>query len=112
MIVVLIEDIAAIENLDSILEVGHIDVFFVAPGDLAQSMGHTGSYGHPDVTTVVEESIRRIAAAGRVAGTLVNESNVQHYVDLGARFFSIGWIPWLIEGAQRYLDRARRAPAR
>ena len=110
MIVVLIEDIAAVHNLDSILEVDHIDVFFVAPGDLAQSMGHPGSYAHPEVTAVVEESIRRIAAAGRVPGTLVNESNVRHYVGLGARFFSTGWIPWLIEGARRYLSIAGEPP--
>ena len=32
-----------------ILKVDHIDVFFVAPGDLAASMGHIGNMGHPDV---------------------------------------------------------------
>ena len=68
MIVILIEDIVAIQNLDSILEVDHIDVFFIAPGDLAQSMGHAGEYSHPDVTAAVEDSIRRIVASGRVAG--------------------------------------------
>lgn len=109
MIVVLIEDIVAVENLDSILEVDHIDVFFIAPGDLAQSMDHTGNYGHPDVTAAVEDSIRKIVVAGRVAGTLVNESNVEHYANLGARFFSVSWIPWLLDGAQRYLNTADSA---
>lgn len=109
MIVVLIEDILAIDNLDSILGVDQIDVFFIAPGDLAQSMGHTGAPGHPEVTTAVEESVRRIVAAGRVAGTLVNASNVEHYVNLGVRFFSVAWIPWLLEGAQRYLDTVAAA---
>lgn len=108
MIVILIEDIIAINNLDSLLTVDHIDVFFVAPGDLAQSMGHTGNTNHPEVTTAVEKSIRKITAANRVAGTLVNESNVEHYAKLGARFFSVGWIPWLLEGAQRYLDKTTK----
>jgi len=36
-LMVLIEDIVAVENLDEILEVDHIDVFFVAPSDLAAS---------------------------------------------------------------------------
>jgi len=102
MVVVLIEDIVAVNNLDSILEVDHIDVFFVAPGDLAQSMGHAGGYSHPDVTATVERSVRQIDAAGRVAGTLVNTSNVEHYVKLGARFFSVSWMPWLLDGAQKY----------
>ena len=39
MVVVLIEDILAVNNLDEILEVDHIDVYHVAPSDLAQSMG-------------------------------------------------------------------------
>lgn len=104
MIVALIEDIVAVDNLDSILKVDHIDVFFVAPGDLAQSMGHTGGYTHPDVVSAVEESIRRIDAAGRVAGTLVTEATVGKYVKLGARFFSVQWTPWLAEGARGYLD--------
>ena len=109
MIVILIEDIVAVDNLDSILKVDHIDVFFVAPGDLAQSMGHAGGYSHPDVTAVVEESIKRIDAAGRVAGTLVTASTVERYVKLGARFFSVSWMPWLMEGAQRYLDTVEAA---
>ena len=104
MIVALIEDIVAVDNLDSILKVDHIDVFFVAPGDLAQSMGHTGGYTHPDVVSAVEESIRRIDAAGRVAGTLVTAATVGKYVKLGARFFSVQWTPWLAEGARGYLD--------
>ena len=38
LLVILIEDIVAYNNLDSILEVDDIDVFFVAPGDFAQSI--------------------------------------------------------------------------
>ncbi len=109
MVVVLIEDIAAVENLDEILRVDHIDVFFVAPGDLAQSMGYAGQYGHPEVVATVERSIRQIAAAGRVPGTLVSDSTVEHYIDLGARFLSVSWTPWLAAGAQAYLDRVRAA---
>ena len=47
LLVVLIEDIVAVENLDEILTVDHIDVFFVAPSDLAQSMGYVGQTQSP-----------------------------------------------------------------
>jgi len=40
MLIVLIEDIVAWENLDEIIAVDGIDVFFVAPSDFAASMGH------------------------------------------------------------------------
>ena len=39
---VLIEDIIAVQNLDEILEFDEIDVFFVAPNDLAATMGYIG----------------------------------------------------------------------
>jgi 4-hydroxy-2-oxoheptanedioate aldolase len=47
MVVVMLEELEALHNLDDILKVPHIDVFFVAPGDLAQSMGHPGQMDHP-----------------------------------------------------------------
>ena len=34
LVVVLIEDVVAVDNLDAILKVDHIDAFLVAPGDL------------------------------------------------------------------------------
>ena len=52
------------ENLDEILSVDHIDVFFVAPGDLAQTMGMVGKHRDPKVEAVVEGAIRQIVASG------------------------------------------------
>jgi 2-keto-3-deoxy-L-rhamnonate aldolase RhmA len=46
-LMILIEDIAAVKGLDEIVKVDHIDVFFVAPGDLAASMGHIGQMDPP-----------------------------------------------------------------
>lgn len=40
LVCVLIEDVAAVDNLDEILGVPDIDVFFIGSTDLAQSMGH------------------------------------------------------------------------
>ena len=49
LVVILIEEMEAIENLAAILTVDHIDAFFVAPSDLAQTMGYTGQQTHPEV---------------------------------------------------------------
>lgn len=43
LLIVLIEDIAAVRNLGEILKVDHINIFFAAPNDLATSMGHIGT---------------------------------------------------------------------
>src|ERR671930_1269232 len=72
LLIVLIEDIAAVKSLDEIVKVDHIDVFFVAPSDLATSMGQIGNMGQPDVQQTIDGAITKIVQAGRVAGTLVN----------------------------------------
>ena len=93
MSIILIEDIVAVNNLDEILEVNNIDIFYVAPGDLAQSMGLTGGAGSPKVNDVVDGALKKITAAGKTAGTLVSENTLPHYIDVGARFFSFSWLP-------------------
>src|SRR5437763_621018 len=90
MLMVLIEDIAAIPRLDEILKVDHIDVFFVAPSDLATSMGHIGNVGHPDVQRTIDGALTKIVQAGRVAGTLVSTANVERYTRLGVRVAGAG----------------------
>lgn len=69
LVCVQIEDVEAVENLDEILEVEGIDVFFIGPTDLAQSLGHPGNNGHPDVQKVIKDTFDRIHAAGKASGT-------------------------------------------
>jgi len=109
LVIILIEDIIAVRNIDSILKVDGIDVFFVAPGDLAQTMGYAGQYNHPKVTETVEKTLAKIVASGRVAGTMVNDATVEKYVKMGVRFLSVAWMPWVNAGGQAYLDRVNAA---
>ena len=106
MVVVLLEEETALRNLDEILRVDNIDAFFVAPSDLAQTMGHIGDTGHPDVQRAIDDAIARITAAGRVAGTLVNDDNIAAYVAKGVRFTMTSWNAWLVRGASEFLHKA------
>ena len=106
MVVVLLEEETALRNLDEILRVDNIDAFFVAPSDLAQTMGHIGDTGHPEVQRAIDDAIARITAAGRVAGTLVNDDNIAAYVDKGVRFTMTSWNAWLVRGASEFLRKA------
>ena len=107
LVVVLIEDIVAVENLEEILKVEHIDVFFVAGGDLAQSMGY--SPGHPDVDTVIDKANRRIVAAGHRAAAVVEDHTLDMYLDQGVTFLMSEWEPWASQGARAYLKRVAAA---
>jgi 4-hydroxy-2-oxoheptanedioate aldolase len=110
IVVVLIEEIEAVQNLADILTVDHIDVFFVAPSDLAQTMGHIGNPTHPAVQKVIDDAIGRIIKAGRIAGTLVNDENVERYLDLGVRFVMTGWPGWVAKGATAFLKQVAANP--
>ena len=109
MLLVLIEDIAAVKALDEIVKVDHIDVFFVAPSDLATSMGHIGDWGHAEVQQTIDGAIAKIVKAGRVAGTLVNSANAERYVRLGVRCLMVPFFPWIQAGAKDLMDRAAAA---
>ncbi len=106
LLIVLIEDIVAIRALDEILKVDHIDVFFVAPSDLATSMGHIGNMTHPDVQKVIDESLAKIVRAGRTAGMLVNAGNVERYTRMGVRALMTSFFPWLQAGVKELTERA------
>ena len=106
LLIVLIEDIVAVHNLDDILKVDHIDVFFVAPSDLATSMGQIGNMGHPEVQQTIDGAIAKIVASGRTAGTLVSAANVERYTRLGVRCIMTSFFPWIQAGAKDLLDRA------
>ena len=109
MLIVLIEDIIAWENLDEIIAVDDIDVFFVAPSDFASSMGHMGDIQHPDVQEKINDSISRIIAGGRNAGALATNENVARYTEMGVRFFMTGAGPWIASGFNEFVANANAA---
>ena len=106
LLIALIEDIVAVGHLDQILTVDHIDVFFVAPSDLATSMGHIGNLQHPEVQKTIDETLARIQDAGRIPGTLANNENVTRYAEAGVRFLLTGIGAWLAAGAGEFINRA------
>jgi len=109
LVIVLIEDIIAVNNLAEILTVDDIDVFFVAPSDLAQTMGHLGGTDNPEVAATVDGALQQIVAAGRNAGALANDANIEHYINLGARFFLTGWAAWVAAGGNAFKARVDAA---
>jgi 2-keto-3-deoxy-L-rhamnonate aldolase RhmA len=106
LLIVLIEDIVAVRNLDEIVKVDHIDVFFVAPNDLATSMGQIGNMSHPEVQQTVDGALTKIVQAGRVAGMLVNNANVERYTRMGVRVVMTSFVPWIQAGVKELMERA------
>ena len=106
VVVLMLEELEALENLDEILRVEHVDVYFVAPGDLAQSMRLPGQVGHPRVQSAIDDTLRRIRAAGRVSGTLTRPSQLDHHLELGVQFLYVGLGSLLEPAAKEFIRRA------
>jgi 4-hydroxy-2-oxoheptanedioate aldolase len=112
LVAVMLEEVEALDNLDDILRVEHIDVFFVAPGDLAQSMGYAGQMEHPQVTAALEDALRRIRAAGRTPGTLTTPAMLDRHLELGVLFLYVGLASLLAPAAAAFIQRAQRGTQR
>ncbi len=90
-VLIQIETPKGVEALDDILAIDGVDGVFIGPSDLSASMGHIGNPAHPDVQSVIEDSIKKIVAAGKAPGILIaDQALAQRYIELGAMFVGVG----------------------
>ena len=108
LIAVQIEDKEAVDNIDEILRVPDIDVFFVGPSDLSQSMGHPGNPKAAVVAQAIETCFSKMVAAGRTPGTPATGEALQGVLDKGVRYIYTHLPRLLASSAKAYLANARR----
>ncbi len=86
LLMVQIESAAGLENLNEILDVEGIDVAFVGPADLSQSLGIMGQMEHPDFVNALETIIRTADGKGKTSGIHVMDTKaVKHWQSRGMR---------------------------
>jgi 2-keto-3-deoxy-L-rhamnonate aldolase RhmA len=109
LVCVQIEDVEAVRNLESILKVDEVDVFFVGPTDLSGSLGHLKEPNHPEVRQAVQSSLATILAAGKTAGCVGTPEVMAQYAAQGVRYLYTH-VPTLMRGAAgQALDKVRSA---
>ncbi|MFC1579929.1 HpcH/HpaI aldolase/citrate lyase family protein [Thermodesulfobacteriota bacterium] len=72
LITTAVETPEAVANLDAILEVDGLDGIFIGPMDLATSMGHFATPGHPDVQEAITLIEDKVLGAKKILGTIAN----------------------------------------
>jgi len=107
--IALIEDFDAIENLPEMTKVEGMDIFYVAPSDMAASMGLTGNPGHPDVQAAIDRAIGLVIENGGTAGTLTNDSNIARYLAMGVKCVGVPWQQWVMQSGTTFIKRTRSA---
>lgn len=110
--IVQVEHVDVLAELAAICAVPGLDVVFIAPNDLADSMGHLGRPDHPAVLDALDEGLRTIVAAGSItgvaAGTLGTADRIDHLCDLGVRFLYHSIDPWVLRSTEELLGPTAR----
>ena len=106
LVCVQLEQEAAIANVDEILAVDGVDVFFIGPSDLSQSMGYPGNPGAEPVKIAIEETLAKISAAGRTPGLPASADSVEAALASGARYVYTHLPKLLKAGASGFLEAA------
>jgi 2-keto-3-deoxy-L-rhamnonate aldolase RhmA len=105
LVCVQLEHESALRNLDAILAVDGIDVFFIGPSDLSQSMGFPGDPKAPPVAEAIDRALATIRAAGRTPGMPATADNLADVVGKGCRYIYTHLPRLLGAGAGAFLSR-------
>ena len=108
LVIVMVEEPEAIENLPDILRVEGIDSVFVGPEDLSASMGYLGKPGHPEVQATIKEIETQIRASGKALGRLGTTSQAANQAfEEGALYFALFSSAFLGQTFKTFLAEAR-----
>ena len=110
LVIPMIEETEAVDNLDEILKVPGVDVLHVAASDLSQSMGYPGAAA---VRQVMRQVVSKIRTGGKLAGVGGNSpsdaTGVAEFIKAGANFVTISALGLLRLGAQDFRQRVQAA---
>ena len=89
MIIAHIEGVEGINNLDEILSVPGIDVIFIGPYDLSQSLGIPGEVNHSLVIEKMKEVVLKCEQSKIAVGTFADDvETAKFWVSLGVQYMA------------------------
>lgn len=109
LVIIHIETAQAADAVERFLEIDGVDVLYLGPTDLSQSLGVPGQPGHKKVVEVLERVARIVAPSAKTLGIYVGDlASAKEWVDRGARYIATGTDGFLRQGMRSYLDGVRR----
>jgi len=89
LVILQIEGKEGIENLDGILDVDGIDIIFIGPYDLSQSLGVPGQINHPKVLDAMKSVVNKAKLKNKIVGTFVESlEDLKMWKELGVLYLS------------------------
>ena len=104
IVCVQLEEAEAVSNVDEIVQVPGVDVFFVGPSDLSQSLGYPGRPDAPQVRQAMDTVFATIAAANKTSGSAGNATATRRYLNQGVTYLYTHLTTILSSGAASYFD--------
>ncbi len=90
LIAVQIEGQEGLRNLSAIADTEAVDVVYIGPYDLSQSLGIPGQVNDPRVIQCVETVVGEVRAKGKSTGIYVDDvETAQRYLDMGIQFITL-----------------------
>jgi 4-hydroxy-2-oxoheptanedioate aldolase len=115
-VVVMIETVAALENVEQIIATEGVDVLLVGSNDLCAEMGIAGEFDHPRLKEAFVRSIAAANAVGKhvgIGGLAGRDDLMTRFVQMGARFVSTGTdLAFLMQMCAERAGFVRAIPAR
>lgn len=88
-IIIQIEGVEGVSNLSEILEVDHVDVTFIGPYDLSQSLGLPGDIHNQKVLNQMQKVVKEATKKSVEVGSFVETSrDAKLWVDVGVKYIS------------------------
>ena len=108
LVVIQIETQDAVDAIDEYLAIDDIDVLFLGPTDLSQSLGHPGDLRHPDVLAAMDRVADAVVGSGTTLGIYAGTVDMtKEWLDRGARYFTTSLEPFLRDGMRAHLRDVR-----
>jgi len=113
LVITVVEEVRALEEIDAITATPGIDVIFVGTSDLSFSMGLRGKQDHPQVDAALEKIVTTARKAGKFVGLpTADPVQIKRRIDQGFQFFqSSTELGLLRNGAGLLLSHFGRGPA-
>ena len=84
-----VEGRQVLDDLDGILSIEGLDILFIGPYDLSQSLGVPGQVSHPDVVRAIMEINDKARCSGVTTGVFCDTKEaLELWYDAGIRYLS------------------------
>ncbi|MBI3411533.1 MAG: aldolase [Planctomycetes bacterium] len=101
-IAIQIEHIDAVNDVERIAALPEVDVLFIGPADLGQSMGIVGEWNHATIWQAIERVAQACKDNGRHWAILPpNLAYAKRCLEVGCRMLSIGFDTWMVQRGLR-----------